>query len=167
MKVKYPDCELLYTDTDSLVYNIKTDDLYQDMYDNRIKFDLSNSKIINFNNIENEKVILKFKDETKFIPITDWISLCPKSYSYITDDKKDARKGKGVTKNILKQEIKHQDYETILNNNIDIYKNQIMIKSNKHQLYTISMNKKALCSFDDKIYRISANEGHPYGWNPI
>jgi len=167
MKVNYLNCNLLYTDTDSLVYNIKTDDLYKDMYDNKDKFDLSNSKIIKYNNIENEKTILKFKDETKFIPITDWVALCPKSYSYITDDGKDARKGKGVTKNILKQEISHKDYENILNTNKDIYKPMIMIKSKHHQLYTISMNKKALCSFDDKIYRISANEGHPYGYNPI
>ena len=45
-----------------------------------------------------KKTILKFKDETKMIPITDWVALCAKSYSYITDDGKDARKSKGVTR---------------------------------------------------------------------
>ena len=167
MKVKYPDCDLLYTDTDSLTYNIKTDDLYQDMYDNKEKFDLSNVVINKFNDKTNEKTILKFKDETKMIPTKEWIALCSKSYSYVLDNDKQERKGKGVSKTVLNQEICHNDYNEILVTNKDIYKDMIMIRSKKHQLYTISMRKKALCSFDDKIYRVSANEGQPYGWDPI
>ncbi len=72
------------------------------------------------------------------------------------------KKGNGVVKNILKQEIVHEDFNILLNNNIDVYQDIIMFKSNKHQIYTIKMHKKALSSFDDKIYRFNANEGVPY-----
>ena len=48
IKNKYGDkARLLFTDTDSLAYHIETEDLYQDMYDNKNEFDLSNFKNLN------------------------------------------------------------------------------------------------------------------------
>ena len=60
------DAKLLFTDTDSLVYEIKTEDLYEDFHQDKNMFDLSdypfNSKF--FDSV-NEKVIGKMKDEIK------------------------------------------------------------------------------------------------------
>ena len=54
MKKKYDSsAQLLFTDTDSLCYEIHTDNVYQDMYDNKEYFDLSDMKLE------------KFKDEKK------------------------------------------------------------------------------------------------------
>ena len=62
---KYPDAQLLFTDTDSLTYHIKTEDIYRDFLADRELFDNSdypsNSE---FYFSENKKVIGKFKDET-------------------------------------------------------------------------------------------------------
>ena len=42
LKVKYSDrCELLYTNTDSLLLNIKAEDVYRDMQEDRSLYDTS------------------------------------------------------------------------------------------------------------------------------
>ena len=47
MKQKYGDkCELVYTDTDSFVYLVETDDLFQDCFDNRELFELNTKSIV-------------------------------------------------------------------------------------------------------------------------
>jgi len=59
IKKKYPDCQLLFTDTDSLFYNIKTErDIYQDFWVDRNLFDNSDyPKSSKFFFGENKKVI--------------------------------------------------------------------------------------------------------------
>ena len=60
------DAKLMFTDTDSLVYEIKTEDVYEDVYEDKNLFDFSdcplNSK---FFDPVNKKVIGKMKDEFK------------------------------------------------------------------------------------------------------
>ena len=60
------DAKLLLTDTDSLVYEIKTEDVYEDFYQDKNLFDLSDyqldSKLFD---LVNKKVIGKMKDEFK------------------------------------------------------------------------------------------------------
>ena len=77
IKHKYGDkAKLLFTDTDSLTYEIETDDAYLDFWMDGEKFDNSdyppNSPFF-FNS--NKKVIGKFKDEAAGIPITEFIGL--------------------------------------------------------------------------------------------
>ena len=81
MKNRYgSDAKLLFTDTDSLCYDIKTEDFYQDMYTCKEQFDLSDMKIEKFKDVENKKVVGKFKDETQGIPICEFIGLRSKMY---------------------------------------------------------------------------------------
>ena len=55
---------LLFTDTDSLMYEIQTEDLYADFFRDRHLFDFSNYKNDSpFFDNSNNKVIGKFKDE--------------------------------------------------------------------------------------------------------
>ena len=84
----YPDgARLLFTDTDSLTYHIKTEDVYHDFLADRELFDNSdypqNSK---FYFSENKKVIGKFKDETAGVPIKEFIGLKCKIYSIFLDN---------------------------------------------------------------------------------
>ena len=72
---------LLFTDTDSLMYEIKTEDIYEDFSNNKEMFDFSdystNSK--HYDN-SNKLVIGKIKDETAGAAIEEFVRLKPKMY---------------------------------------------------------------------------------------
>ena len=80
MKSKF-DAKLLFTDSDILVYEIKTEDVYDDFYQDKNLFDFSdyplNSK---FFDPVNKKVIGKMKDEFKGKIISDFVGLKSKMY---------------------------------------------------------------------------------------
>ena len=63
------------------------------------------------------KIIGKFKDEACGIPITEFIGLKSKMYSYVKDNEKGGRTAKGIKKNVIKNNIKHEDYKNTLINN--------------------------------------------------
>ena len=77
IKQKYDNkAKLLFTDTDSLTYEIQTDDVYADFWSDKDKFDNSDyNKESPFYNTANKKVIGKFKDEACGVPITEFIGL--------------------------------------------------------------------------------------------
>ena len=76
--------ELLYSDTDSFIYAIKTDDVYLDLKKIKADFDFSNYDEDHFLFEDtNKKVVLKFKDETDGKPIREFIALKPKLYSVV------------------------------------------------------------------------------------
>jgi len=165
MKKKYGDnCELIYTDTDSFVYHIKTSDMYKDNFIDRDEyFDLSEVCIKEFHDETNAKVIGKFKDESNMIPIVEFCSLAPKSYSFITDADEVKKTCKGVSKSVLKKEISFDDFKNTLETGKRLSKVNTSIRSFKHQVYTFQATKICLSAFDDKIYRETSNLGYPYG----
>ena len=66
----------LFTDTDSLCYEIYTCDLYRDMHADKILFDFSDyPKDSLYHNNDNKKVIGKFKDEIALDPIKEFVGL--------------------------------------------------------------------------------------------
>ena len=165
MNVKYPNrAKLIYTDTDSFVYHVKTEDLYQDQFLDKHLFDLSEVKIEKFNDQENKKVVGKMKDETQMVPLIEFIALGPKCYSLITDDDHSTKKAKGVAKAVLQNDITLQDYRNTLASGKSLEKINTTIRSFKHQLYTYRFSKTCLSAFDDKVYRDTINTGHPYGF---
>ena len=142
--------KLLFTDTDSLSYEIKTIDVYQDFWSDRSKFDNSDYlKDSKFYDKANKKVIGKFKDEASGIPITEFIGLRSKMYSYIKDNNSGGKTAKGMKKNIIRKNIKHQDYKQTLFDNKQMYHT---MKTNLHQLGSYELNKVSLSCFDDKRY---------------
>ena len=60
------------------------------------------------------------------------------------------KKAMGVKKNIIKNQITHNDYKICLENKITKTIKQKMIRSTKHAIYTIEQNKRGLNLFDDK-----------------
>ena len=91
MKPKYGnDVKLCYMDTDSFIMNIKTNDFYEDIanYDEN-RFDTSNYEVNRPLPMgKNKKVIGLMKDELVGKIITEFFTLRPKTYSYLTDDVK-------------------------------------------------------------------------------
>ena len=142
IKKKYPDSQLLFTDTDSLFYHIKTEkDIYEEFWVDRELFDNSDyPKSSKFFFNENKKVIGKFKDETAGKPILEFVGLKSKMYSYKIGEE-EHKKAKGVKKNVVKKEIKHQDYLDVLFNKKIMHHQMNTIRSESHQINSYHLNK--------------------------
>ena len=88
IKNKYSNkSKLLFTDTDSLMYEIKTEDVYEDFSSNKKMFDFStySTKSKYYDN-PNKLVIRKMKDETGGVAIEEFVGLKPKMYSFLVDN---------------------------------------------------------------------------------
>ena len=89
IKAKYNNyAKLLFKDTDSLIYEIKTDDIYEGSYEDKDLFDFSDySKDEKFFDPVNKKVVGKIKDEFKGKIISEFVGLKSKMYSLIEVNK--------------------------------------------------------------------------------
>ena len=154
IKSKYDSkAKMLYTGTDSLTYEIETEDVYQDFWRDKNKFDNSDyPENSQYFDKTNKKVIGKFKDEACGIPITEFVGLRSKMYSYVKDNNKGLRTAKGIKKIVIKNDIKHEDYKNTLLNNKQMYHKMKTIRSDAHQLSSYELNKVSLSCFDDKRY---------------
>ena len=153
MKLKYGnDVKLCYMNTDSFIMNIKTEDFYKDVAnDVEKRFDTSNYEVNRpLPTGKNKKVVGLMKDELGGKIITEFVTLRPKTYSYLTDDCKEDRKAKGTKKCIIKRMIKFNDYKNCLLKDEVILKSQQRFISKKHDLYTENINKIVLSNNDDK-----------------
>ena len=168
MKPKYNDTvKLCYTDTDSFIINIKTNDFYEYITsDVENRFDTSNYEVKRpLPTGKNKKVNGLMKDELGGKIITEFVTLRPKTYSFLTDDGKEDKKAKGTRKCVIKKMIKFNDYKKCLLNDEVIFKSQQRFVSKKHDVYTENINKIALSSNDDK--RIVSSDkitSYPYGY---
>ena len=109
---------LCYMDTDSLVYEIKTEDFYADIADDvPARFDTSGycpnwPLPIGLN----KKVIGLMKDELGGAIMTEFVALRPKLYSYKKLDGSEDKKCKGIKKCVVKKTLTFEDYKTCLFN---------------------------------------------------
>ena len=153
MKPKYnSNVKLCYMDTDRFIMNIKTNGFYKDIArDVENRFDTSNYEVNRpLPTGKNKKVIGLMKDELGGKIITEFVTLRPKTYSFLTDDGKEDKKAKGTKKCIIKKMIKFNDYKKCLLNGEIILKSQQRFISNKHDVYTEDVHKIALSNDDDK-----------------
>ena len=99
--------KLLFTDTDSLCYEIETEDLYKDINpDVDQKFDTSNFEKDHISGIPtgvNKKVIGMMKDEAGCKIIKKFVGLRAKLYSYKMYEGKEEKKCKGIKKNVIRK----------------------------------------------------------------
>ena len=154
IKNKYGDrAKLLFTDTDSLTYEIEAKDVHKDFWNDKDMFDNSDypeNSPYHYN--ANKKVIGKFKGEVCGVPITELVGLKSKMYSYVKDNEKGGKTAKGIKKNVIKNNIKHEYYKSVLLNNEQLHHKMKTIRSQKHQLSSYEINKVLLSCFDDKCY---------------
>jgi hypothetical protein len=128
---------------------------------NKQHFDLSEDKYNKDNT--NKKVIGKFKDELQAVPMKYFTALNPKVYCFKCEDE-ETRKAKGVSKVVLKKEIKNSDYNHVLNTGDSINKDVYAIRSMAHKVYTIKTNKTCLTPYYDKLKMIDNNTCVPFGY---
>ena len=153
MKPKYANnVKLCYMDTDSFIMNIKTNDFYKDISnDVENRFDTSNYEVNRpLPTGKNKKVIGLMKDELDGKIITEFVTLRPKTYSFLIDDGKEDKKAKRTKKCIIKKMIKFNDYKKCLFDDEVILKSQQRFISKKHDVYTENIHKIALSNNDDK-----------------
>ena len=151
--------KLLFTDTDSLTYEIRTEDVYKDFWGDKQQFDFSDypreGEMSKFHSDENKKVVGKFKDEACGEIITEFVGLRPKMYSYTMDSGEGDKKAKGVKKDVIKRDITHSDYLRVLEEEGVQYNDMNCIRSNRHKLGSYTIHKVSLSCYDNKRHILS------------
>ena len=94
---KHFDAELLFTDTDSLTYEIKSEDVHEEFFKHKHLSDFSNyPKDSQFFDQPNKKIISKTKDESEGNLIDAFVGLKSKMFSMKNIDGKESNTAKGV-----------------------------------------------------------------------
>ncbi|KAI8744649.1 hypothetical protein BgiMline_008451 [Biomphalaria glabrata] len=156
IKQKYGDkAKLLFTDTDSLCYELETEDVYDDLQEDRELNDL-----IDFSNYpqdhklyneRNKSALGKMKNETRDVPIQTFIGLKPKMYSLVYGER-EKNTAVGVQRDYTERNIKSSDYTKCLENKEQQQGTIHKIESLNHQLRTVKETKVTLTCYDDKRY---------------
>ena len=128
LKNKYNNnVELIYTDTDSFIIQVETDDIYKDMLEDKNLYDFSDYPINHQNyDITNKKVLMKYKDEMKSKIITEFIGLKQKMYSFDYIDN-----------NIKIDKCEYDDYNNIIINEND---KRIVLKYDEYNNIIVNIN---------------------------
>ena len=145
---KHFDTELLFTDTDSLAYEIKSEDVYEEFFKHKHLFDYSNFlKDLKCYDSQNEMAVGKMKDMYKGIPINKFVGLKSKMHYMLSDDGKESNAEKGINTATKVYEIK----DTLFNKKVIRHKMK-RIQNKKHKIGTYEINKTSLSCFDDKRF---------------
>ena len=157
VKKKWEKVEVLYSDTDSLVLKIETDDFFKDISgDVKEWFDtndfpkdhpavLEGLPIVK----ENKKKIGLMKDECGGKILTEWVALRPKLYSFLTESG-EKQKAKGLKKSIKNKSLRHENFLKCLRTGKSQTRKQCLFRSRDHHIFTENMVKVALSCDDDK-----------------
>ena len=175
MKPKFKDPQLCYMDTDSLIYEIRTENFYADIEDDvPARFDTSGYIPDRHLPIGlNKNVIGLMKDELGGAIMTEFVALRQMLYSYKKLDGAEDKKCKRIKKCVVKKTLTFEDYKNCLFNSSVEYRSQLMFRSIKHDIFTLEVNKVTLNRDDDK--RISKKDGistlarghRSLSWSPI
>ncbi|XP_034266860.1 uncharacterized protein LOC117661806 [Pantherophis guttatus] len=155
MKAQYGECcQLLYTDTDSLLLEIQTENVYEDMITQADLYDTSNyPKDHSLHSITNKKVLGKMKDECAGVAIAEYVGLHPKMYSILEaggPEAKNIKKAQGVKKSVVKKHIHHEHYKEALFSNRTFGHCTYVLRAERHHIYGQYLNKVTLSPYDSK-----------------
>lgn len=148
---------LLYTDTDSLILEVFTDDIYNDIKADLHMFDTSNFETDNIYNLPrvNKKVPGKFKFETGSKIIAEFVGLRAKLYTFRlqSQDNECLKKAKGIKASVVNK-LKFDDYLNCLNSNEILMCQMCVFRTIKHDVFVQKVNKIGLSASDDKRFII-------------
>ena len=189
----YPNAKLLYMDTDSFIIEIPdtVEGLSKFVLDNKEHFDLSeceNKELPLYKHLQEMKDEMskeefedyinygkpgKFKNETKWHSIEEFVALRPKQYSYITENdelneefKKEGKlmRAKGLNRESVKKYLTHQMYvDQVLKDQKVISCKMQNIQSKNFRMYTQYIWKKALVNYENKRYWLDSIYSLPFG----
>ena len=155
VKPKYKEkAKLCYMDTDSVVINIFTEDVFEDINNDVERwFDTSNYDKNDKRPLQtdiNKKVIGMFKDELGGKIMKEFCALRSKIYAYLMNDDIKNKQVKGTNMCIIKRRIMFENCKDSLFNNNTILRSQLRFKSGLHNVYTEEVNKIVLNNNDNK-----------------
>ena len=112
----YNNFRLLFTDSDSLMYESKAEDVYEHFSNDKEMFDFNNywTKSKYYGN-SNRTVTRKMKDETGGVATEKFFELKAKLYAFLVDNS-EHKKAKGVNRNAVAV-ISYNEYKDVLLNN--------------------------------------------------
>ena len=144
------DAKLLFTDTESLTHEIKSEDVYEECFKNKYLFDFRNfSRNSKLYDSQNEMVVGKMKAAYRGIPIDKFVGLKSKIHSMLSVDGKESNSAKGV--NIATEFNEFRG--TLFNKKVVRHKIK-RIQGKKHKIGTYEINKMSLSCFDDKRFAL-------------
>ena len=134
------------------MYEIKTENIFEDFSKDKKIFDFSNySAKSKFYDDSNKLVVGKMKDGTAGVPVKEFVGLKPKLYSFFVDDSSAHKNTEVVNKNVVATKIHNECKDVLLNNKCLRY-SMNRIQSKSHRIRTYEINKISLSCFDNKIY---------------
>ena len=130
MLPKYGDkLSLCYMDTDSFVYDIGTEDFYEDISDDvEDRFNTSGYTSRPLPVGRNKKVIGLMKDELGGRIMRELLALRPKMYAYRVESKV-SKKCKRIKKCVVKKDIRFEDYKRCLMTREMEHRSQLTFRS--------------------------------------
>ena len=157
VKKKWEKAEVLYSDTDSLVLKIETDDFFKDISGDVAEWFDTNEYAKNHPAVlnglpivkENKKKIGLMKDECNGKILTEWVALRPKLYSFLTESG-EKQKAKGLKKSMINKSLRHENFLKCLRTGESQTRKQCLFRSRDHHIFTENMVKVALSCDDDK-----------------
>ena len=157
MRQWFKTIDLCFTDTDSLLYRIEDQNIYDVFKENEEWFDFSEyPKNHQCYSSKNKKKLGTFKDELQSQILLQFIGLRAKSYSIMFNDFKgkdtEYQVAKGTKSEVRKRYLKHKHYQNVLKNLTTIYVKQNTIQSIGHKIGTYNQERKALTGWDTKRY---------------
>ena len=163
MKKKCKKCTLLFTDTDSLCYEVD-EDFYEIMHQHKEFFDLSiQPKDSKYYSNDNKKVPGKMKNDYGGRPIYEFTGLKSNVYSIRDINRQEKSTDKGHNSLIKYGEFKNTHF-----NKEAIRHKMRGIKCKEHELVSYGSNKRSSSDFDDKRYILSDGINTlPYGHKDI
>ncbi|CAH2019724.1 unnamed protein product [Acanthoscelides obtectus] len=146
---------LAYTDTDSLIVHVETDNFYEDMKSHVHYFDTSNYDADNPHNMPRTASELgKMKDEYGGKVLSAFYGTGPTAYCIDAVDQV-AKRAKGTSKASVKHQLHLLHYKDIVEEKRTyVYCTIYVFKSESHNIYTNYIRKVTLTSMDDKRFLI-------------
>ena len=126
------DAKLLFTDTVSLVYEIKDKDVYEECFKDKKLFDFTGyPKDSKYYDSTNQTVLSKMKNEFNGVKLFEFVGLKTTMFSLINVDDKEVNKSKGINK-----KLRHEEYVDALFNKKVTRHIMKRIQSKLHEMFT-------------------------------
>ena len=149
---------LLFTFTDSLTYDIKTEDVDEDFSKHKDMSDFSNYSVKSKYSDDSNKLVWQGKRSNSWCCwriIEEFVGLNLKMCSFLVDDNNEHKKVKFVNKNVV-ETISHNEWKDVLLNQKFLRHSMNRIQGKNNRIGTYEINKISLFYFDDKMHILNS-----------